>query len=512
MKKNIILFIVTLCTYGVFAQDNNMKLWYEKPAEIWVESLPLGNGRLGAMVYGNPVNEELQLNEETVWGGSPHNNTNNNAKDALENIRQLIFEGRNAEAQKMCGPAICSPAPNGMPYQTVGSIHFDFEGVNDYTNYYRDLDISKAVAKTTFSADGVNYTREVFASFTDQLIIMRLTADRKNKISFTAKYTSPYPDAVRSVDGNMLQLDAKADDHETIDGKVRFTSLAKFDHSGGKLKVLSDSTISVTNANSVTVYVSVGTNFVNYKDVSGDSKKKALEYMRNSGKKSYNKAIASHVDFYKKYFDRVSLNLGTNDQAKKTTDVRVNEFASTFDPQMSALYFQFGRYLLISCSQPGGQAANLQGIWNYKRRAPWDGKYTTDINVEMNYWPAEVTNLEELHEPFLSLVRDVSETGKESAAMYGCKGWTLHHNTDIWRSTGAVDGEKWGIWPTCNAWFSQHLWDKYLFSGDNEYLQSVYPIMKDACRFYLDFLVKEPDNGWLEIGRASCRERVCQYV
>jgi len=499
MKKIIVLLFVVSFSVSAICQDRGMKLWYDKPAGLWVESLPLGNGRLGAMVYGNPVNEEFQLNEETVWGGSPHNNTNSLAKDALPQIRQLIFENKNLEAQKLCGTTICSQGPNGMPYQTVGSLHLDFEGVDIYDNYYRDLDIEKAVAKTTFISGGVEYTRESFTSFTDQLLIIRLTASKKNKISFTARFRTPYKDAVKTSSKKILQLDGKASDHEGIEGKVRFTSLAKIDNNGGKIEVLSDSVISVSDANSVMIYVSIGTNFKDYKDVSGDSKQIAENYLKNAGKKSFDKYFSDHTQYYGKFFNRVSLDLGTNGQASKTTDVRVQEFAQNFDPQLAALYFQFGRYLLICSSQPGGQAANLQGIWNYKLRAPWDGKYTTDINVEMNYWPAEVTNLAEMHEPFLQLVADVAQTGKESAEMYGCRGWTLHHNTDIWRTTGAVDGPGYGIWPTCNAWFCQHLWDRYLFSGDKEYLKSVYPYMKEASEFYLDFLVKEPENGWLVV-------------
>lgn len=498
MKKIIFNIALFLFHLTVFSQSN-LKLWYDKPAKLWVEALPVGNGRLGAMVYGDPVNEQLQLNEETIWGGSPYNNTNPKAKDALAEIRSLIFQGKNAEAQKMCGPNICSQGANGMPYQTVGSLHLDFDGVSNYTQFYRDLNISDAISTTTFSVNGVNYKREVIVSFPDQLVIMRLTASQKNKISFMAKYTTPYKDAVKSVSNNRLQLDGKGADHEGIEGKVRFTSLAKFDNEGGKLEVVSDSVIRVKDANSVTIYISIGTNFINYKDVSGDSKKTAEKYLAKAGEKSFAGYVTDHTAYYQQFFNRVSLDLGTNDQAKKTTDVRVAEFDKAFDPQLIATYFQFGRYLLICSSQPGGQAANLQGIWNYQLRAPWDGKYTTDINVEMNYWLSEVTNLDEMQDPFIQLITNTSQTGKESAAMYGCRGWMLHHNTDIWCSTGAVDGPNYGIWPTCNAWFCQHLWDKYLFSGDKNYLKTVYPMMKSACQFYFDFLVKEPKNGWLVV-------------
>ncbi len=481
-------------------QESNLKLWYDKPAVQWVEALPLGNGRIGVMVFGNPNHEEFQLNEETVWGGSPHNNTNPKAKTELPRIRQLIFEGRNAEAQALCGSAICALSANGMPYQTVGSLHLDFYGIDKYSDYYRELDIEKAISTTRFTAGGVVYTREAYTSFPDQLLIIRLTASQKGSISFRARYSTPYKeDIAYSVSPcKELQLSGKANNHEGIEGKVRFTALTRIEPDGGKLKAISDSILQVEAANSVTLYVSIGTNFVNYKDVSGDATATAKRYLQQTGK-NYMKRKEAHVRAYQKFFNRVSLDLGSNAQADKPTDVRIRKFSSTFDPQMAALYFQFGRYLLICSSQPGGQAANLQGIWNDQLRAPWDGKYTTDINVEMNYWPAESTSLPEMHEPLLQLVKEAALQGRESAAMYGCRGWTLHHNTDIWRSTGAVDGPAYGVWPTCNAWFCQHLWDRYLFSGDKNYLAEIYPLMRGACEFYLDFLVHEPDNNWLVV-------------
>lgn len=494
-------FLALLMAGSLFAQEKTTwKLWYDKPASRWVEALPLGNGRLGAMVFGDPQHEEFQLNEETVWGGSPYNNTNPKAKEALSQIRQLIFEGKNSEAQELCGPAICSPRANGMPYQTVGSLHLDFENIGEVTDYYRELDIEHATSTTRFSSGGVNYTRESFTSFPDQLLVIRLTASKKGSLSFTTKYSTPYKEHITySISPRKeLQLDGKANDHEGIEGKVRFTALTRVELNGGKMEAVSDSILRVSKANSVTLYVSIGTNFVNYKDISGNSQKAAQAYLKNAGK-NYEKAKALHTASYKQWFNRVSLDLGSNEQIQKPTDVRIKEFKTAFDPQLAALYFQFGRYLLICSSQPGGQAANLQGIWNYQLRAPWDGKYTTDINVEMNYWPAETTNLAEMHEPFLQLVKEVAEQGRQSAAMYGCRGWTLHHNTDIWRSTGAVDGPKYGVWPTCNAWFCQHLWDRYLFSGDQKYLAEVYPLMRSACEFYLDFLVREPKNNWLVV-------------
>lgn len=494
MKKYII-FIVWLALVGV-VNASPLKLWYDKPADLWVEALPLGNGRIGAMVFGDPCHEELQLNEETVWCGSPYNNSNFKAKEALPEIRNLIFAGKNLEAQNLAGPAICSTGSNGMPYQTVGSLRLDFDGIKEVTRYYRDLDLEKAVATVRFESEGVEYTRESFVSFADDLLMIRLSASRKGMISFNARFTSPYSDARKSVcKPQILRLDGKGDDHEGVEGKVRFTALGKIKNEGGKVVALSDSVIQVRNANSVIIYVSIGTNFVNYKDISADPESRAFTAL--NVKKSYEKSRQAHIDTYQKQFGTVSLDLGQTDQMHKPTDVRIAEFNTTFDPDLVATYFQFGRYLLISSSQPGGQPANLQGIWNEKRYAPWDGKFANDINLEMNYWPAEITNLSSQHVPLVDLVKNLSRQGRESAQMYGCEGWTVHHITDIWCATGAVDHPFYGIWPTASAWLCQHLWDRYLFSGDVNYLKEVYPVMREACRFFFDYLVRDPRNNWL---------------
>ena len=501
MRKSYIIVLITAVGFCACCRsvDEPLKLWYDTPAEQWVEALPIGNGRLGAMVYGDPVHEELQLNEETVWGGSPHNNVNPLAKDHLDEIRSLIFEGKNAQAQELCGKYISAQQANGMPYQTVGSLKLHFIGIDSVSNYYRELDITNAIATTTFTADGTNYRRESFASLTNDVIIVRLTASKKGAISFEARYDTPMPHETPTADADKqtLTLRGRGTNHEGIEGKIKYTSIARFEHKGGSLSCQADA-MKITNADEVIIYLSMGTNFVNYKDVSGNADQRAEAPLTNI-ETDYHKAKDDHSARYRSYFDRVSLDLGTTPAALLPTDKRVELFKEGNDPQLIELYFQFGRYLLICCSQPGGQAANLQGIWNDKLKAPWDGKYTANINLEMNYWPAEVTNLSELHEPMLRLVREVADKGRETAAMYGCRGWTMHHNTDIWRSTGAVDGPSYGIWPTCNAWLCQHLYEHYLFTGNEGFLREAYPIMKSACEFYIDFLVPEPKNGWLVV-------------
>ena len=503
MKKFLLSATVALMSLSCTSQSGDLKLWYDAPARQWTDALPLGNGRLGAMVFGTPAQERIQINEETIWGGGPHNNVNYAAKDGLDQIRQALWEGRRSDAQALCDQYISSKSAHGMPYQTAGSLMLDFNGITDFTDYYRELDIDRAVAMTRFKANGVEYTRECFVSFPDQVIVMRLTASAKGALTFNASYNLPYrEDRIISrsaqVTGKqaVMTVSCKGDDHEGIEGKIRFTDKTLIVPEGGQMTA-DDNTIAVNGADAVTIYISIGTNFVNYQSVSGDENQIADRWIEplSKGKKKYDKMLADHIAAYQKQFHTVTLDLGTNDQAKLPTDQRVAQFAQTFDPQLVELYFQFGRYLLICCSQPGGQAANLQGIWNESRQAPWDGKYTTNINVEMNYWPAFVCGIPQTFDPFLQLVKDCAEHGKETAAMYGCRGWTLHHNTDIWRSTGAVDGAYNGMWPTGAAWFCQQIWDGYLFNQDRKYLEEIYPIMKSACEFFIDFLVAEPVSG-----------------
>lgn len=489
---------------GMNAQEKPV-LWYDKPAEYWEEALPLGNGRLGAMVYGNPAIEEIQLNEETVSAGSPYKNYNPEAKEALATIRQLIFEGKYPEAQEMAGEKILSKRGFGMPYQTVGSLWLKFLGQENYTNFRRELDLERAVATTTYTVDGVDYKREVFTSFADQLLIVRLTASQPGKLSFSIALTCPQQVDVTVPGKNAMVMEGITQGDDFTKGAIRFRADLKLDLQGGR-SVANDTSLVVSNANSATVYVAMATNFVNYKDISGNPAERNRNAMKNAGK-NYDKALLAHVDGYQKFYNRVSLNLGRTLQADKPTDVRVREFAVSDDPHLVSLYFQFGRYLLISCSQPGGQPANLQGIWNQKLNPAWKCRYTTNINAEMNYWPAEIANLSEMHEPFLQMVKELCENGQEAAReMYGCRGWVLHHNTDLWRMNGAVDRAYCGPWPTCNAWLCQHLWDRYLYSGDKDYLAEVYPIMKSASEFFIDFLVKDPNTGYLVVTPSNSPE------
>lgn len=477
--------------------QTNLKLWYNKPAVNWNEALPIGNGRLAAMVYGTTAAEEIQLNEETVWAGSPHNNVNPEAKDVIPRLRKLINEKKFVEAQALANQKMVSKQ-NGMPYQTVGSLFINFPGHEQVKNYYRDLNIADAIAAVTYEANGVKYKREVFTSFTDQAVIVRLTADKKAAINCSLSFKTPMSATSRTANGK-LTLAGIGGSKAGIDGKIKFEAQVKALNEGGKL-TYGDSSITVLGATSLTVYVAMGSNFINYHDISGNQTAKTTAYLNNAIKTPYAVAKQKHTDFYHKYFNRVNFKLNNAKANTQPTDERVRDFNNGDDLGLIPLYYQFGRYLLICASQPGNQAANLQGKWNDKVSPPWGGKYTININTEMNYWPAEITNLTELTQPLISLVKDLSVTGKESATkMYGARGWMAHHNTDIWRISGLVDGGYYGMFPTGGAWLTEHLWEHYLYTGNKNYLREVYPVLKGAATFFVDALQEDPESKYLVV-------------
>ncbi|AWW32782.1 glycoside hydrolase family 95 protein [Echinicola strongylocentroti] len=516
------IFLFVMLGVSIAGQAQDLKLWYDRPAPDWNEALPIGNGRLGAMVYGDPLRENIQLNEETLWSGGPHRNDNPDTKAILDDIRALLFEGKYKEAHDLANAKIISQTSHGMPYETAGNLYLDFPGSDNYTNYYRELDISKAIQKTTYTVNGVDYEREMFTSFADQVLVIHLRASQPGKINFTA--TMDRPDStlrkLSTAGDNLLIMNGRNADRKNkrlpkgavgTKGQLKFESLVKVIPQGGNL-VTEEASLTVMNANSATIYVSIATNFVNYQDISGDQHERAQSYLKGVEGKSYDALKEAHIAKYQRFFDRVTLDLGHTAEAEKTTDQRIRDFSKVNDPSLAALYFQYGRYLLISSSQPGGQPSNLQGIWCNQLDPPWKSAYTININTEMNYWPAEVTNLPEMHEPLIQMVKELSEAGKETAqVMYGADGWTTHHNTDLWRICGPVDGATWGMWPMGGVWLSQHLWDKFMFSGDLEYLKDVYPAMKGASAFCLDFLTPEPTNGWLVVAPSTSPENRPQH-
>ncbi|MCE3253861.1 MAG: glycoside hydrolase family 95 protein, partial [Cellvibrio sp.] len=507
--KKLFIFCVLCCSSFSAAADQLHKLWYTQPASVWEEALPLGNGRLGAMVHGDPVHENIQLNENTFWAGGPHNNLNPQALAALPEIRRLIAAGEYRAAEALAAKKITSQGAHGMPYQTAGNLQLEFPAHKNYRGYYRDLDISKAIATTRYSVNDVVYTREVFSSFVDQVIVVKLTASKAGQLNFSARLSHPSPVIFGREDDSTLSMQGQSSDHEGIKGQVKLASLLNVSIGSGSL-VQRDNRIVVSNADSALILISMATNFVNYKDISANALTRSREYLAQAKQQfandQYTARKTAHSNFYQKYFDRVTLNLGKSEFAQEPTDQRIHLFAGRHDPELTSLYFQFGRYLLISSSQPGGQPANLQGLWNHRQDPPWDSKYTLNINAEMNYWPAEVTQLSELHEPLIRMTKELAITGQESAkTMYGARGWMAHHNTDIWRITGGVD-HTWGSWPTSSAWLSQHLWEKYMYSGDRKYLTEVYPVMKSAVAFYEDFLIESPDKKWLVVSPSMSPE------
>lgn len=496
MKGKLLLATLGCLVWGLSSWAESLKLWYKQPAQVWVEALPLGNSSMGVMVYGGTGVERLQLNEETLWGGGPHRNDNPAALQALPEVRRLIFENKNMEAQQLIDQTFYS-GRNGMPYQTIGSLMIEQEGHENATGYYRDLDLERAVATVRYEVDGVTYQREVFASLADKVIRVHLTADRPGMLTLNLGYRTPLTRHEVDVKGKTLTLTGKGEDHEGVKGVIRMETVTQVAAMGGKVKA-EGGNLRVEKADEVTLYIAAATNFRSYTDVSGNPHHRVQELLKTALKKTYEQALDEHVACYKNQFNRVQLDLGEGQGDHWETTERIRRFNEGKDVSLAALMFQYGRYLLISSSQPGGQAANLQGIWNDNLQAPWDGKYTININTEMNYWPAEVTNLTETHQPLFNLIKDLSQTGQETArVMYGANGWVAHHNTDLWRCTGPVDNAFYGTWPNGGAWLTTHLWQHYLYTGDKAFLEEAYPAMKGAADFYLSYLVPHPRYGWM---------------
>ena len=517
MIKSLCCFLVSCIvfhysSYGQPAGKNPMQLWYDQPAKVWEEALPIGNGHIGAMVYGVPAQEHLQLNHDEFWSGRPYTNFNKHAgPKALDTIRQMINADDYAQADKYAANFIAEKV-HGVNYQPVGDLFLDFDGHQQYKNLRRQLDIGKAISTTTYEIDGVHYTRTTFASFSDHVIIVQLTADQPGKINFSASLKTPQRGKVSVAGNNTLNLWAIAPEHSGLPGIIQVAVNVQVQNSGGTAAA-GDSSIRIQSANSAIIYLSMVTSFKNYRSMIADSMHagaiiaaRAMQLNKQAQQKSFAVLLNNHVNKYQEFFNRVYFDIGETEATQLPTNTRLAGFGKGNDPQLVSLYFQFGRYLLISCSQPGGQTANLQGLWNPHTNPPWGSKYTDNINLEMNYWPAEITQLTELHEPLVSMVKDLSVSGQQTAkVMYGARGWVLHHNTDIFRATGAIDGP-WGLWPTGGAWVCQHMWEKYLFNGDKTFLQSIYPAMKGASRFFTDVLYKDPHTGWLVVSPSASPE------
>ncbi len=494
----LLALILILSGSGVIAQPpaEPLRLWYRQPARRWVEALAVGNGRLGAMVFGGVTEERVQLNEDTLWAGGPYDPANPDALEALPKVRELIFAGQYREAQNLISQKMMARPLTQMPYQCVGDLLLKFPDHSGETDYRRDLNLDTAVATVAYSINGVRYTREVFSSPVDQVIVIRLTADKPGKIAFTAGMKTPQKATVTVEPPHTLVTQGVNGGSRNIAGALTFQGRVLIKASGGRIEP-GDGQITVQEADSAILLIAAATSYTSYKDTTGDPETLTKDTIVRASGKPFETMLQDHVAAHQKLFRRVTLDLGATDAASRPTDERIREPDKTNDPQLAALYFQFGRYLLISSSRPGTQPANLQGIWNESMNPPWQSKYTININTEMNYWPAEPTNLGECVEPLVAMVMDLTETGARTAkTCYGAGGWVAHHNTDLWRATAPIDGPQWGMWPTGGAWLCLHLWDHYDYSRDREYLAKVYPAMKGAAQFFLDTLVEEPKHKW----------------
>ena len=479
------------------APPEPLSLWYRQPAAQWEAALPVGNGRLGAMVFGGASHERYQLNEDTLWAGGPYDPVNPQALAALPEVRRLVFDGKYADAGKLINAKVISRPASQMAYETVGDLLLDFPEADSVENYRRDLNLDTAVTTVEYSENGTRFTRQVFASPVDQVIVVRLTADKKASVSFTAGFKTAQKVTVNSESGNTLVMRGTNASMQGIHGALSFQVRARVLAEGGTVVATADS-LAVTNADAATLLIAAATSYKNYQDVSGDPEAVVTAQIAAAATKPFPKLLAVHTREHQRLFRRVSLEVGASDAMKLPTDERIKQFHNGQDPQFAALYFQYGRYLLISSSRPGGQPANLQGLWNQSMNPPWQSKYTININTEMNYWPAEECNLGECVEPLIAMVKDLSHTGARTAReMYGARGWVAHHNTDLWRATGPIDFADSGMWPSGGAWLCDHLWDRYEFSGDRKFLQEAYPILRGAAQFFLDTLAEEPTHKWL---------------
>jgi alpha-L-fucosidase 2 len=508
MTRNFFLLVLSIafffqgCNNPKSVSERELKIWYDKPADEWVEALPIGNGRLGAMVFGGIETERIQLNEESVWTGGPIERANPEALENLDKVRQLLFEGKYAEGDRLAQEKIMGTRIDGgkHTYQTLGDLFLEFEGLGEITNYKRELDLRNAITTTIFESDGVNYTREVFASAPDQVIAVKISASEKGKLHFTTWLERPGDAEVVSSSDNQILMTGFAQ----YEGRgTRFASVLDFKNTGGEL-IAADGKITVKNADEVVLHISGRTSYW------GDHEtKKAADDIRNVEQTVFEELKENHISDYQKLFNRVDLALNAPDTLNIPTNERLEQVKNgASDDHLTELYFQFGRYLLISSSRPGGLPANLQGIWDGTLSPPWNADYHININIQMNYWPALVTNLAETQEPFFEFVNDLRERGSQTARkVYGCRGFVAHHTTDVWKFTDPIGMTGYGMWPMGAAWCSDHFWEHYDYTGDEQFLrEKAYPVLKDAALFFVDFLVEDPKTGLLVSGPSMSPE------
>jgi alpha-L-fucosidase 2 len=487
--------------------DPSTLLWYDKPAQKWEEALPVGNGRLGAMVFGKNGEERIQLNEETYWSGGPYSTVVKGGYKVLPEIQKMVFEEKYLDAHNLFGRNLMGYPVEQQKYQCLGNLHLFFKNQDSVTEYKRWLDLGNGVSGVSFVSNGITYQQEVFASAPDQVIVVRITANKPGSISFTANLRgernqthSNYATDYFRMDpyGNDgLVLTGKSADYMGIEGKIRYEARLKAIPEGGTIKTNRVDLI-IENANAVTIYFAAATNFVNYKDVSADQHQRVDDYFKGIENKPYNTILESAIADHQKYFSRVNLDLPITQNSFLPATERIKKIQTVPDPSMAALSYQFGRYLMIASSRPGTQPANLQGIWNDNMNPAWDSKYTTNINTEMNYWPVESGNLSECALPLVQMIKELTDQGSQVAKEhYGARGWVFHQNTDLWRVAAPMDGPTWGTFTVGGAWLCTHLWEHYQYTMDKDFLKESYQLIEGSVQFFMDFLVPHPNGKWL---------------
>ncbi|WP_297089016.1 glycoside hydrolase family 95 protein [uncultured Draconibacterium sp.] len=513
----LMLFACQKTTSNKKPLDTSLVLWYNNPANDWTEALPVGNGRLGAMVYGNTSDELIQFNEETLWTGQPHDYAHEGASKYFAKLRELLWAGKQDEAEELGNAEFMSQPLGQLNYQPFGNILLSFPNHENSSNYTRKLNLEDAITSVSYTVNEVAYKREIFASNPDQAIIVHLEASESEALEFSVGLNSPHSDFEISTEDNTVVLKGKANNYpkEKIraggnypESKIRFEACLKIVAEGAQI-TQENNKLKVENASNATLILVGATNFVNYQDISADPSERCNNYLKALDRKSYNTLKEAHLADYKNLFSRVHIDLGSGELSNRPTNERLATFSEDNDPSLVALLFQYGRYLLISSSREGTQPANLQGIWNAELAPSWDSKYTININTEMNYWPAEITNLSELADPVMKLTEELALTGKSIAKEhYNLNGWVAHHNTDIWRGAAPINNANHGIWPTGGAWLCQNLWWHYQFSGDKDFLATrAYPVLKSASEFFVDYLVPDPGNPeWLVSGPSNSPE------
>jgi len=513
-------FFAVSCAVGFAGKSNSgnlartkrsdLRLWYRQPAQKWTEALPIGNGRLGAMVFGGTTVERIQLNEDTLWAGPPVPEDRVGAYKHIAKARKLIFEGKYSEAQRIMQREVMAPRISPRSHQTLGDLRLRFPRGQVITDYRRELDLDTGIARVIYRDGDATFTREVFASAVDQCIVVRLSCDKPNSITVDVGLDRPVDFELGLVGPDTLSMSGQA----SQDGKhkgVKYCTQMQAKHEGGQIEA-KDKTISISKADAVTLLLAAATDYnfdEPYKPLKSDLGLVCAKQLSAVGKRSFERIKADHIAEHRRLFRRVSLDLGTTPAAGEPTDERLRALREgADDPALTALYFQFGRYLLISCSRPGTMPSNLQGLWNGHIAAPWNADYHININIQMNYWPAEVTNLSECHEPFFKLTEALVPSGRKTARdVYNCRGFVAHHTTDAWLHTSPFGSVGYGMWPMGAAWCTQHFMEHYRFGGDEKFLKTrAYPVLKEASLFFLDWLVEHPRTGKLVSGPSNSPE------